>query len=190
MSPRSFIGIRPMRVMPEFGSRPKRYGANRPTGITGLGSQHVPRFLCDEMLHGLGRWLRAARPGTRHGLCRRAPGFADQGPASRRDRAGIASVVLVQGNGIDETARPCAPLLISTGSTRRSAAVWSTTGRLSRRRLTWRRRCRKGHAPLAAHCGCAPNAAASTGRVTMFVECSSGLLRGNGRRPRPVKRSV
>jgi len=77
-----------MRVMPEFGSRPKRYGANRPTGITGLGSQHVPRFLCDEMLHGLGRWLRAARPGTRHGLCRRAPGFADQGPASRRDRGG------------------------------------------------------------------------------------------------------
>ena len=168
------------------------------TGITGSGSQQVPRFLCDQMLHGLGRRLRAAGYDTVIAV----GGIPDRELAGRcagedrvlltKDRhlaataAGIApNVVLVQGNGIDETARPCAPLLISTGSTRRSAAVWSTTGRLSRRRLTWRRRCRKGHAPLAAHCGCAPNAAASTGRVTMFVECSSGLLRGNGRRPRP-----
>jgi hypothetical protein len=66
----------------------------------------------------------------------------------------------------------------------------STTGRLSRRRLIWRPRCRKGHAPSAAHCGCAPNAAAFTGREAMSVECNSGLLRGNRKRPRPVNEPV
>jgi len=106
----------PTRVMPEFGSRPKRYGAidrrhNR------LGVSEMSRFLCDEMLHGLGRWLRAAGYDT----VIAKGGLSDQELAARcagenrilltKDRylaataAGIAPVVLVQGNGIDETAR-------------------------------------------------------------------------------------
>jgi hypothetical protein len=39
----------------------KRHGIP-PISTTELGHEvpQVPRFLCDEMLHGLGRWLRAA----------------------------------------------------------------------------------------------------------------------------------
>jgi hypothetical protein len=139
----------------------------------------VPRFLCDEMLHGLGRWLRAAGYETviAKGGMLRPPRVL---PRSRwlRERAST------------KPHEPCAPLLILTGSTRRSAGVLSTTGRLRRRRLIWRRRCRKGHAPPAAHCGCAPNAAAFTGLQAMSVECNSGLLRGNRKRPRLVNEPV
>jgi len=88
------------------------------TGITGSGSQQVPRFLCDQMLHGLGRRLRAAGYDTVIAV----GGIPDRELAGRcagedrvlltKDRhlaataAGIApNVVLVQGNGIDETAR-------------------------------------------------------------------------------------
>ena len=154
----------------------------------------MPRFLCDEMLHGLGRWLRAAGYDTviakggipDRELARRCAG--EDRILLTKDRhlataAGIAPVVLVKERASTKPHEPCAPLLILTGSTRRSAAVLSTTGRLSRHRLIWRRRCRKGHAPPAAHCGCTPNAAAVTGREAMSVECSSGLLLGKARRP-------
>ena len=77
----------------------------------------VPRFLCDEMLHGLGRWLRAAGYDT----VIAKGGIPDRELATRcagedrvlltKDRhlaaivAGTAQVVLIQGSGIDETAR-------------------------------------------------------------------------------------
>jgi uncharacterized protein len=80
----------------------------------------VPRFLCDEMLRGLFRWLRAAgydtiidhcrrrasRPGTRRALRRRGSGLL-----LTKDRrlattvTGTTPVVLLPGDGIDETAR-------------------------------------------------------------------------------------
>jgi hypothetical protein len=43
---------------------------------------------------------------------------------------------------------------------------------------------------VTADTGCAPNAAAFTGREAMSVECNSGLLRGNRKRPRPVNEPV
>jgi uncharacterized protein len=77
----------------------------------------VPRFLCDEMLHGLGRWLRAAGYDTviakggipDRELARRCAG--EDRILLTKDRhlaataAGIAPVVLVKGKSIDETAR-------------------------------------------------------------------------------------
>ena len=75
------------------------------------------RFLCDEMLRDLGRWLRAAGYDT----VIAAGGLPDRALAARcaeedrvlltKDRhlatavAGTASVVLVPGDAIDETAR-------------------------------------------------------------------------------------
>src|SRR6516165_3392538 len=125
-------------------------------------------------------WLHAQR------LDEREPFGAGQGAV----QTAIEHLGYVQIDTINVIERCRAPLLILTGSTRCSAAVLSTTGRLSRRHLIWRRRCRKGHAPPAAHCGCAPNAAAFTGREAMSVECNSGLLRGNRKRPRPVNEPV
>jgi uncharacterized protein len=77
----------------------------------------VPRFLCDEMLHGLGRWLRAAGYDT----VIAAGGLPDRELAARcaeegrilltKDRdlattaAGTAPVLLVPGNGIDKAAQ-------------------------------------------------------------------------------------
>jgi uncharacterized protein with PIN domain len=77
----------------------------------------VPRFLCDEMLHGLGRWLRAAGYDTviakggipDRELARRCAG--EDRILLTKDRhlaataAGIAPVVLVKGKSIDKTAR-------------------------------------------------------------------------------------
>ena len=76
----------------------------------------MPRFLCDEMLHGLGRWLRAAGYDTviaesgipDRELVRRCAG--EDRILLTKDRhlataAGIAPVVLVKGKSIDETAR-------------------------------------------------------------------------------------
>jgi uncharacterized protein len=76
----------------------------------------VPRFLCDEMLHGLGRWLRAAGYDTVivDGLPNRALAArcAEEGRILlTKDRdlattaAETASVLLVAGNGIDKAAR-------------------------------------------------------------------------------------
>ena len=81
------------------------------------GIQEVTRFLCDEMLHGLGRWLRAAGYNT----VIAAGGIRDRELTARcanedrvlltRDRhlatvvAGTAPVVLLPGGGIDEAAR-------------------------------------------------------------------------------------
>src|SRR5215831_4643662 len=75
------------------------------------------RFLCDEMLRGLGRWLRAAGYDT----VIAAGGLPDRALAARcaeedrilatKDRhlattiIGTAPVVLLLGDGIDETAR-------------------------------------------------------------------------------------
>ena len=77
----------------------------------------MPRFLCDEMLHGLGRWLRAAGYDTvivAGGLSDRAI-VARCGEENRvlltKDRrlattvTGDAQVVLLPGGGIDEVAR-------------------------------------------------------------------------------------
>ena len=77
----------------------------------------MPRFLCDEMLRGLGRWLRAAGYDT----VIAEGGIPDRALAKRcaeedrvlltKDRqlaataSGIAPVVLLPGNGIDEAAR-------------------------------------------------------------------------------------
>jgi uncharacterized protein len=77
----------------------------------------VPRFLCDEMLHGLGRWLRAAGYDT----VIVAGGLSDRAIAARcaeenrvlltkdrhlaTTRTGDAQVVLLSGGGIDEVAR-------------------------------------------------------------------------------------
>ena len=77
----------------------------------------MPRFLCDEMLKGLGRWLRAAG----HDTVIAAGGLPDRVIAARcaeedrvlltKDRqlaataSGIAPVVLLPGNGIAEAAR-------------------------------------------------------------------------------------
>ena len=79
--------------------------------------QNVSRFLCDEMLHGLSRWLRAAGYDT----VMAAGGSSDRELVARcaeegrvlltKDRrlaatvAGAAPVVLVPGDGIDEAAR-------------------------------------------------------------------------------------
>ena len=76
----------------------------------------MPRFLCDEMLRGLGRWLRAAGYDTIMG--RRWAYRALAVRCAEEDRvlltkdrqlaatvSGIASAVLLPGNGIDETAR-------------------------------------------------------------------------------------
>ena len=76
----------------------------------------MPRFLCDEMLHGLGRWLRAAGYDTviaeggipDRELARRCAG--EDRILLTKDRhlataAGIAPVVLVKGKSIGETAR-------------------------------------------------------------------------------------
>ena len=80
-------------------------------------SGQVPRFLCDEMLRGLGRWLRAAGYDTVFA----AGGLPDRALAARcteedrvlltKDRhlaaavTGTAPVILLPGNGIDEAAR-------------------------------------------------------------------------------------
>jgi uncharacterized protein with PIN domain len=77
----------------------------------------MPRFLCDEMLHGLGRWLRAAGYDT----VIASGGLSDRSVAARcadehrilltKDRhlaatvTGAAPVVLLSGGGIDEAAR-------------------------------------------------------------------------------------
>jgi uncharacterized protein with PIN domain len=77
----------------------------------------MPRFLCDEMLYGVGRWLRAAGYDT----AIVADGLPDRAIADRcseedrilltRDRhlaaivASTARAVLLPGNGIDEAAR-------------------------------------------------------------------------------------
>jgi uncharacterized protein len=77
----------------------------------------VPRFLCNEMLRGLGRWLRAAGYDT----VIAAGGLSDRALAARcaeedrilltKDRdlaataAGTAPVLLVPGNGIAAAAR-------------------------------------------------------------------------------------
>jgi uncharacterized protein len=77
----------------------------------------VPRFLCDEMLNGLGRWLRAAGYDTVIAV----GGLSDRAIAARcaeehrvlltKDRRlattirGDAPVVLLPGGGIDEAAR-------------------------------------------------------------------------------------
>jgi uncharacterized protein with PIN domain len=77
----------------------------------------VPRLLCDEMLRGLGRWLRAAGYDT----VIASGGLPDRALAARcaeedrvlltKDRhlaatvARTAPVVLLPGDGIDETAR-------------------------------------------------------------------------------------
>jgi uncharacterized protein len=82
-----------------------------------LRGRQVPRFLCDEMLHGLGRWLRAAGYDT----IIAGGGLSDRALAARcagekrvlltKDRhlaatvAGAAPVVLLPGGGIDEAAR-------------------------------------------------------------------------------------
>ena len=79
--------------------------------------RQVLRFLCDEMLHGLGRWLRAAGYDTVIAADR----LPDRALATRcagedrilltKDRdlaataAATAPVLLVRGNGIDEAAR-------------------------------------------------------------------------------------
>jgi uncharacterized protein with PIN domain len=80
-------------------------------------ARQVPRFLCDEMLRGLGRWLRAAGYDT----VIAAGGLPDRALAARcaeedrvlltKDRhlartvTGTAPVVLLPGDGIDEAAR-------------------------------------------------------------------------------------
>ena len=77
----------------------------------------MPRFLCDEMLHGLGRWLRAAGYDT----VITTRGLSDRELAARcaEERrvlltkdwhlaaivTGTAAVVVVPGNGIDKAAR-------------------------------------------------------------------------------------
>ena len=77
----------------------------------------VPRFLCDEMLHGLGRWLRAAGYDT----VIATGGLPDRALALRcaeehrilltKDRdlaatvAVTARVLVLPGNGIDKAAR-------------------------------------------------------------------------------------
>ena len=77
----------------------------------------MPRFLCDEMLHGLGRWLRAAGYDT----VIAAGGLSDRAISARcvdehrilltKDRhlaatvTGDAPVALLPGGGIDEAAR-------------------------------------------------------------------------------------
>jgi uncharacterized protein len=84
---------------------------------TMLGAGRELRFFCDEMLRGLGRWLRAAGYDTVIAV----GGVPDRALAARcaeedrvlltKDRRlartieGIAPVVLVPGDGIDEAAR-------------------------------------------------------------------------------------
>jgi len=79
-------------------------------------NQALPRFFCDEMLHGLGRWLRAAGYDT----VIVTGGLPDRAIVARcvkesrvlltKDRGlasiatGDAQVVLLPGGGIDETA--------------------------------------------------------------------------------------
>lgn len=82
-----------------------------------LGVEHVPRFLCDEMLHRLARWLRAAGYDTlvaEGGLPDRALARCcakDDRVLLTKDRhltasvTGAAPVVLVRGDSIDEAAR-------------------------------------------------------------------------------------
>ena len=131
----------------------------------------MPRFLCDEMLHGLGRWLRAAGYDTviakggipDRELARRCAG--EDLILLTRDRhlaataAGIVPVVLFKGKSIDEPARALRTALDIDWEHAPFSRCIVDNRRLSRRRLIWRRRCRKDHAPPVPHCGCAPNAA-------------------------------
>jgi uncharacterized protein with PIN domain len=108
----------------------------------------VPQFLCDEMLHGLGRWLRAAGYDT----VIAAGGLSDRALptcCAEEDRVLLTKIgTLPRPSGalqrlccFRETAstkphEPRVSLLTSTGSTRRSPVALSATGRLRRRRLT------------------------------------------------------
>ena len=77
----------------------------------------MPRFLCDEMLHGLGRWLREAGYDTviakggipDRELARRCAGedliLLTRDWHLAATAAGIARVVLFKGKSIDEPAR-------------------------------------------------------------------------------------
>src|SRR4029077_17469575 len=107
------------------------------------------------MLKGLGRWLRAAGYDT----VIAAGGLPDRVIAARcaeedrvlltKDRqlaasvSGIAPVVLLPGNGIDEAARALRIALDIDWQYAPSPAALSTTGRSRRRRLVLRRECRK-----------------------------------------------
>lgn len=95
------------------------------------GADRELRFLCDEMVHGLGRYRRrASRSRTRR---RRAE---EDRVLLTKDRClattvnGAASIVLVPGDGIDEPARSLASLLVSTGSTRHLSDVLSPAARV------------------------------------------------------------
>jgi uncharacterized protein with PIN domain len=171
------------------------------TGITGSGSQQVLRFLCDEMLHGLGRWLRAAGYDTviaEGGIPDRELATLCSGEDRvllTKDRhlaataAGIAPVVLVQGSGIDETARalraaldvdwqhaPFSRCMVDNRPLEPVPPFWAA-------QVPERSRAAGG--PLRMCPECDPPLLAGG---VMFVECSSGLLPGNRRRPHPANR--
>ena len=161
----------------------------------------MPRFLCDEMLHGLGRWLRAAGYDTviakggipDRELARRCAG--EDLILLTRDRhlaataAGIAPVVLFKGKS-DEPARALRTALHIDWQHAPFSRCIVDNRRLSRRRLIWRRRCRKDHAPPVPHCRCAPNAAPLLVGRPCPSNANNGLLRGNRKRPRPVNEPV
>jgi uncharacterized protein with PIN domain len=150
------------------------------------------------MLHGLGRWLRVAGYDT----VIAAGSLSDRllaGRCAEEDRvlvtkdrhlaaivAGTAQVVLIQGSGIDETARalraaldidwqhaPFTRCIVDNRSLEAAPPYLAT-------QVPERSRAAGG---LLRVC---PNAAASIGQGAMSAECSSGLLPGNRRRQHPV----
>ena len=154
------------------------------------------------MVHGLGRWLRAAGYDT----VIAKGGIPDRELARRyagedlilltRDRhlaataAGIVPVALFEGKSIDEPARALRTALDIDWEHAPFSRCIVDNRRLSRRRLIWRRRCRKDHAPPVPHCRCAPNAAPLLVGRPCPSNANNGLLRGNRKRPRPVNEPV
>jgi len=159
----------------------------------------VSRFLCDEMLHGLGRWLRAAGYDT----VIVAGGLSDRVRATccaEEDRVLLTKdrhlattvnddvpVYCFRKAASTKPHEPCASLLTSTGSapfTRclvDNRALEAAPPHLVNQVP---KRSRATGGPLQV----CPNAVAFIGREVMSAECSSGLLPGKARRPRLVSR--
>ena len=160
-------------------------------GFASLRTWQVRRFLCDEMLRDLGRWLRAAGYDT----VIAAGGLPDRALAARcaeEDRvlltkhrhlatavAGTAPVVLVPGDAIDETARalrialdidwqhaPFTRCIVDNRPLKEAPPYLAT-------RVPERSRAVGG--PLRV----CPECSVFIGRAAMSAECSSGLLPDN-----------
>jgi uncharacterized protein with PIN domain len=156
----------------------------------------VPRFLCDEMLRGLGRWLLrpvakqiVAVAGIPIANSPRQTGLSpgNEGPVSCRNRRGTAPAVLVPGYGMT-TRESCTLLSTSTGST--SPFIRCIVGKSAARDTS----------ALFGDAGSPERSPTAGGPLRVCPECGPPLWPGghicqvqqrfgacNARRPDPVK---